>query len=243
MNYLVIVRHGQTKWSNRFTGWTDIDITKEGEKMTRKFAKRLKKENILFHYGYTSLLKRAIKTLLIVLEELKQTNVPIIKDWHLNERHYGALQTLNKAEMVKKYGEEQVNLWRRSYNISPPKVSKNDPRNPEKDEKYKDIPPSLLPLGESLKEVYQRTIPYFQKEIEKKLKKGENILLSSHHNALRSIIKYLDKINDQEIVRVNIPYCIPLIYHYQNGKIVKKRYLGTDQEVKDIIESIKNQTK
>lgn len=243
MNYLTIVRHGQTEWSNRFTGWTDIDITKEGEEMTRKFAKRLKKENIRFDFGYTSVLKRAIKTLLIVLEELKQTEIPIIKDWHLNERHYGALQTLNKAEMVKKYGEEKVNLWRRSYDISPPKVTKDDPRNPANDPKYKDIPSRLLPKGESLKEVYQRVIPYFQKEIEEKLKKGKNILLSSHHNALRAIVKYLDKINDKEIATVNIPYCIPLIYSYQNGKIVNKKYLASAQEVEEIIDFIKNQTK
>lgn len=243
MNHLVIVRHGQTEWSNRFTGWTDIDITKEGEEMTRKYAQRLKKENIRFHFGYTSVLKRAIKTLQIVLEVLDQKKVPIIKDWHLNERHYGALQTLNKPEMVKKYGEEQVNLWRRSYDVPPPKLEKSDPRHPINDPRYQNINPNQLPSGESLKEVYQRVIPYFQKEIEAKLKKGFNILLSSHHNALRAIVKYLDQIDDQAIIKVNIPYCIPLIYSYEDGQLIKKRYLASAEEVQAIIESIKNQTK
>lgn len=243
MNYLVIVRHGQTEWSNRFTGWTDIDITKEGEEMTKKYAPRIKEKGIIFDYGYTSVLKRAYKTLEIVLETIGQKNIPIIRDWHLNERHYGALQTLNKAEMVKKYGETQVNLWRRSYDIAPPKVSENDPRHPKNDPKYKDIDPSLLPAGESLKDTYNRVIPYFQKEIETKLKNGKNIILSSHHNALRAIVKYLDQISDEEIVHVNIPYCIPLVYEYENGKKINKYYLGTEKEVEEIIQFIKNQTK
>lgn len=243
MNYLVIVRHGQTEWSDRFTGWTDIDIIQEGEEMTKKYAPRIKEKGIIFDYGYTSYLKRAIRTLEIVVKTIGQENIPIIRDWHLNERHYGALQTLNKAEMVKKYGEEQVNIWRRSYDVAPPKVLDNDPRHPKNDSKYKDVDPSLLPAGESLKDTYNRVIPYFQKEIEEKLKNGKNIILSSHHNALRAIVKYLDNISDEAIVKVNIPYCIPLVYEYKNGQIINHYYLATDEEVQKIIEFIKNQTK
>lgn len=243
MNHLVIVRHGQTEWPNRFTGWTDIDITKEGEEMTKKYALRIKEKGIVFDLAYTSVLKRAYKTIEIVLRTINQEKVPIIKDWHLNERHYGALQTLNKAEMVKKYGEEQVNLWRRSYDVPPPKVSEDDPRHPKNDPKYKNIDPRILPAGESLKDTYYRVIPYFQKEIKKKLLQGKNILLSSHHNALRAIVKYLDNITDEAIIHLNIPYCIPLVYEYENGRKINKYYLGNDEEVNQIIDAIKNQTK
>jgi 2,3-bisphosphoglycerate-dependent phosphoglycerate mutase len=145
--------------------------------------------------------------------------------------------------MVKKYGEEQVNLWRRSYDIAPPKVKEDDPRHPKNDPKYKDVDPSLLPSGESLKDTYNRVVPYFQKEIETKLKIGKNIILSSHHNALRAMVKYLDQISDEAIVKVNIPYCIPLVYEWEKGQKVNKYYLGTDKEVEEIIQLIKNQTK
>jgi len=243
MNYLVIVRHGLTEWTGRFTGWTDIDLAKEGIEMTKKYAVRIKEKGITFDLAYSSVLKRAYKTIEIVLETLDQKNVAIIKDWHLNERHYGALQTLSKPEMVKKYGEEQVNLWRRSYNIAPPKVSLDDPRHPINDPLYKDIPRRLLPAGESLKDTYNRVIPYFKNEIEKKLIDGKNILLSSHHNALRAMIKYLDNIDDSAIVSLNIPYCIPLVYEYENGKRGEKYYLASNEEVEVVIEAIKNQTK
>ena len=243
MNYLVIVRHGLTQWTGKFTGWTDIDLAPQGIEMTKKYASRIKEKGITFDLAYSSLLKRAYKTIEVVLEEIGQKDVSIIKDWHLNERHYGALQTLSKPEMVKKYGEEQVNLWRRSYNIAPPKVSLDDPRHPINDPLYKDIPRRLLPAGESLKDTYNRVIPYFKNEIEKKLIDGKNILLSSHHNALRAMIKYLDNIDDSAIVSLNIPYCIPLIYEYENGKRGKKYYLASNEEVEVVIEAIKNQTK
>jgi len=243
MNYLIIVRHGLTEWTGKFTGWTDIDLAKEGIEMTKKYAIRIKEKGIVFDLGYSSVLKRAYKTLEIVLETIGQKDVTIIKDWHLNERHYGALQTLSKPEMVKKYGDEQVNLWRRSYDVAPPKVDKKDPRHPINDPLYKDVPKDLLPFGESLKDTYNRVVPYFKKEIEIKLVEGKNILLSSHHNALRAMIKYLDNIDDTTIVSLNIPYCIPLVYEYKNGKKVKKYYLASDEEVEMVIEAIKNQTK
>lgn len=218
MNTLVIIRHGQTEWTKRFTGWIDIDLATEGIEMTKKYALRLKEKNIKFDFGYASVLKRSYKTLEIVLETINQKNIPIIKDWHLNERHYGDLQGKEKPEIVKLYGEEQVNLWRRSYDIAPP-------------------------AGESLKDTYNRVIPYFKQEIETKLIQGKNIILSGHSNSIRALVKYLDNLNNQEITKVNIPYCIPLIYEFEKEKKIKKYYLASDEEVEKIIASIKNQTK
>ncbi len=219
MHKLVIIRHGLTEWSNRFTGWTDIDIAPEGIKMTEKYAIRLKEKGYRFDVGFTSILKRGIKTLEIVLKVLGQENIPVIRDWHLNERNYGDLQGQNKAEAVAKYGEEQVRVWRRSYDAAPPN-------------------------GESLKDTYNRSVPYFQKTLEPEIKKNKKIILSGHHNSLRAIIKYLDNISDEDIVGLNVPYCIPLVYELdENLKPIKHYYLATDEEVKKVIESIKNQTK
>jgi len=219
MNKFVIIRHGLTEWSNRFTGWTDIDLAPEGIEETKKYALKLKKLGYAFDLGFTSVLKRGIKTLEIVLKVLGQENIAIIKDWHLNERNYGDLQGQNKAEAIIKYGEQQVKLWRRSYDLAPPN-------------------------GESLKDTYNRSIPYFQKMIEPEIKKGKKIILSGHHNSLRAIIKYLDNISDEDIVNLNVPYCIPLVYELdENLKAIKHYYLATDEEVKRVIESIKNQTK
>jgi 2,3-bisphosphoglycerate-dependent phosphoglycerate mutase len=244
MSNLVIVRHGLTEWTKRFTGWTDIDLTPEGIEMTKKYALRLKEKNYRFDYGYTSVLKRGWRTLEIVLEVLGQTDIPVIRDWHLNERHYGGLQGEEKPAMVKKHGEEQVNLWRRSWDVPPPALDRDDPRHPRFDEKYKDIPEEMLPASESLKDTYQRVVPYFQQEIEPKLKAGKNILLSAHSNSLRALIKYLDHLDEEEIVKVNVPYCIPLIYQFdQNGQPINHFYLATDEEVEAVIAQIKNQTK
>jgi len=244
MNTLVIVRHGLTEWTTRFTGWTDIDLVPEGIEMTKKYAIRLKENNFIFDIGFTSVLKRGIRTLETVLETIGQTNIPIIKDWHLNERHYGALQTLNKAETVAKYGIEQVNIWRRSYDAPPPKLEINDPRHPKNDLKYKDIDINLLPASESLKDTYARSVPYFQNTIMTEIKKGKRVILSGHHNSLRAIIKYLDNISDKDIVSLNVPYCIPLVYEFDdNLKPIRHYFLATDKEVQSVIDSIKNQTK
>jgi len=219
MNQLVIIRHGLTEWSNRFTGWTDIDIVPEGEEMTKKYALRLKEKGYKFDIGFTSVLKRGIRTLEIALKVLGQENIPIVKDWRLNERNYGDLQGQNKAEAVKKYGEEQVKLWRRSYDVAPPN-------------------------GESLKDTYNRSVPYFQNAVLSEVKKGKTVILSGHHNSLRAIIKFLDNISDQDIVNLNVPYCIPLVYEFdENLKPAKHYYLASDEEVKEVIESIKNQIK
>ena len=219
MNKLVIIRHGLTKWSNRFTGWTDIDLAPSGVEDTVKYALKLKELGYSFDLGFTSVLKRGVKTLEIVLKVLGQKNIPIIKDWHLNERNYGDLQGQNKAEAIVKYGEKQVKIWRRSYDVAPPN-------------------------GESLKNTYNRVVPYFQKMIEPEIKKSKKIILSGHHNSLRAIIKYLDNMSDEDIVNLNVPYCIPLIYELdENLKAIKHYYLASDKEVKKVIESIKNQVK
>ncbi len=215
----VIIRHGLTEWSNRFTGWTDIDLAPSGVEETKKYGLKLKELGYSFDLGFTSVLKRGVKTLEIILKVLGQENVPIIRDWHLNERNYGDLQGQNKAEAVAKYGEEQIKLWRRSYDIAPPN-------------------------GESLKDTYNRSIPYFQKIIEPEIKKGKKVILSGHSNSIRAIVKYLDNLSGQEIVDINIPYCIPLVYELdENLRPIKHYYLASDEEVRRVIESIKNQVK
>ena len=219
MYKFVIIRHGLTEWSNRFTGWTDIDLAPSGVEDTAKYGLKLKELGYSFDLGFTSVLKRGIKTLEIVLKVLGQENIPIIKDWHLNERNYGDLQGQNKAEAIVKYGEQQVKTWRRSYDVAPPQ-------------------------GESLKDTYNRVVPYFQKMVEPEIKAGKKIILSGHHNSLRAIIKYLDNISNEEIVDLNVPYCIPLVYELdENLRPIKHYYLASDTEVKKVIEAIKNQVK
>lgn len=240
----VIIRHGLSEWSNRFTGWTDIDIAPSGVEETKKYGLKLKELGYVFDLGFTSYLKRGIKTLEIVLEVMGLSKIPVIKAWQLNERHYGALQGLNKPETVAKYGKEQVDIWRRSYDIPPPPLEKTDPRHPTNDPVYKNIDPSLLPSSECLKDTYNRSVPYFQKMIEPEIRAGKKIILSGHHNSLRAIIKYLDNLSNEEIIGVNVPYCIPLVYElYENLKPIKHYYLASDEEVKRVIEGIKNQTK
>ncbi|MFA6081301.1 MAG: 2,3-diphosphoglycerate-dependent phosphoglycerate mutase [Patescibacteria group bacterium] len=244
MYKFVIVRHGLSEWSNRFTGWTDIGLAPSGIEETKKYGLKLKELGYTFDLGFTSYLKRGIKTLEIVLEAMGLSKIPVIKAWQLNERHYGALQGLNKPETVAKYGKEQVDIWRRSYDIPPPPLEKADPRHPINDPVYKNIDPSLLPSSECLKDTYNRSVPYFQKMIEPEIKAGKKIILSGHHNSLRAIIKYLDNISNEDIVSLNVPYCIPLVYELdENLKSIKHYYLAPDEEVKRVIEGIKNQTK
>ena len=219
MNKFVIVRHGLTEWTTRFTGWTDIDLVPEGIEMTKKYALRLKEKGFKFDIGFTSVLKRGIRTLETVLQVLGQENIPIIKDWHLNERNYGELQGKNKAEVMAQFGEKQVSLWRRSYDVAPPG-------------------------GESLKDTYNRSVPYFKEKVLSEVKNGKKIILSGHHNSLRAIIKYLDNISDKDIVNLNVPYCIPLVYEFdENLKVIQHYFLATTDEVKTVIDGIKNQTK
>lgn len=244
MRQLVIVRHGLTEWTTRFTGWTDIDLAPQGVELTKKYAARLKENNFVFDVGYTSRLKRGIRTLEIVLQVLNQENIPVTKDWHLNERHYGGLQGLNKAETAEKFGEDQVKIWRRSFAIAPPKVERNDPRHPVNDLMYKDVDPSLLPAGESLKDTYERVIPYYKMAVEKDLSNGKRVILSGHSNSIRAIVMYLEGLSETQITEVNIPYCIPLVYDLDdNLKMIKRYYLATPEEVEESINSIKNQAK
>lgn len=244
MYKIVLVRHGITEWATKFTGWTDIDVAPAGIEDTKKYGKRLKEEGYTFDLAYTSYLKRAIRTLWTVLDEMDLLWIPMIKDWHLNERHYGALQGLNKAETAAKYGEEQVNVWRRSYDIAPPKLEAGDPRHPSRDSKYKDVDPKLLPSGESLKDTIARFIPYWQTEVEPQIRKGKKIIASLHSNSLRALIKYLDNLNEEQIMKVNVPYNIPLVYELgADMKAIKHYYLAPDEEVERVISAIKNQAK
>jgi 2,3-bisphosphoglycerate-dependent phosphoglycerate mutase len=241
---LAIIRHGLTEWSGKFTGWTDIDIIEQGIKDTRKYAQRINEAGIKFDVAYTSYLKRAIRTLWTALDTLNQMYIPVIKSWKLNERHYGDLQGKSKPEMVEKYGAEQVNVWRHSYSAPPPLMEKSNPSHPIHDEKYKNVDPSLLPSGEALANTYARSVPYFQENIEEALKSGKNVILSGHHNSLRSIIKYLNNLSEEEVTKLNVPYCIPLVYEFNSeAKVLKHYYLAPDSEVEEVINSIKNQTK
>ncbi|MFA5136800.1 MAG: 2,3-diphosphoglycerate-dependent phosphoglycerate mutase [Patescibacteria group bacterium] len=244
MYKIVLVRHGLTEWSTRFTGWTDIDVVPQGIADTKKYAKRLHELGYVFDLAYTSYLKRAIRTLWTVLDELDLLWIPMIKDWRMNERHYGALQGLNKAETAEKYGSEQVNIWRRSYDTPPPALDLADPRHPKNDPKYKQLDIHKLPVGESLKDTINRFIPYWKSAVEPEIKKGNKIILSLHSNTLRALVKYLDNLSDTEIMGVNIPYCIPLVYELgEDLKANKHYYLAGDDEVKQVVDSIKNQAK
>jgi 2,3-bisphosphoglycerate-dependent phosphoglycerate mutase len=219
MYKFVIIRHGLSVWPTRFTGWTDIDLDPSGIEETKKYGLKLKELGYRFDLGFTSVLKRGIETLEIILRALGQENIPIIKDWHLNERNYGDLQGQNKAEAVTKYGEDQIKIWRRSYDVPPPN-------------------------GESLKDTYERVVPYFQEKIAPQIKAGKKIIFSGHSNSIRALVKYLDNLTNEEIIDVNIPYCIPLVYELdENLKPIKHYYLAPDEEVRRVIEGIKNQTK
>lgn len=241
---LVIIRHGLTEWSGKFTGWTDIDIIEPGVTAAYKYGQKLKNEGYRFDIAYTSYLKRAIRTLWTALDALDQMYLPVVNSWKLNERHYGALQGQSKPEMVEKYGAEQVQQWRRSYNVPPPQMSLNDPAHPSHDPKYAGVDPQILPSGECLADTYERSVPYFQDHVIQDIKAGKNVILSGHHNSLRSIVKFLDNISDEEVVKVNIPYCIPLVYEFdKQGQATKHYYLESDAVVAEVIANIKNQTK
>lgn len=228
MKTLVLIRHGQSLWNkeNRFTGWTDVPLSELGIEEAKKAGKLLKENGFSFDLAYTSYLQRAINTLNYVLKELDEEKIPIIKSWKLNERHYGALQGLNKQETTNKYGDEQVLIWRRSFDTKPPMLKPDDKRAPKFEEKYKDIPEQELPLGESLKDTIKRFIPYYLEEIVPKIRAGKNILISAHGNTLRALVKYLENISDDDIIGLDIPTGVPLIYELDdNLKVIKKYYL------------------
>ncbi len=211
---LVLTRHGESQWNleNRFTGWVDVDITDKGRQEAIKGGQTLKELGLTFDVAYTSYQKRAIKTLNLFLEELDLLWIPVYKSWRLNERHYGALQGLNKAETAEKYGDEQVHIWRRSFDVAPPQVDKNSDMYPGNIDRYKDIPEEEIPTGESLKLTIDRVLPYWESDISKQIKAGKNVLISAHGNSLRALIKYLLNISDEKILDLNLPTGTPLVF-------------------------------
>ncbi len=246
MKKLVLLRHGESTWNkeNRFTGWTDVDLSEKGVEEGKSAGKFLKKENFVFDVAYTSVLKRAIRTLWIVLDEMDLMWIPVYNSWRLNERHYGALQGLNKSEMAAKYGEEQVLIWRRSYDIRPPALEKTDPISPANDPRYRDLAKKDIPLTECLKDTVARFLPYWHDRIAPAVKAGERVMISAHGNSLRALVKYLDNVSDKDIVGLNIPTGLPLVYELDDKlKPIKSYYLGDPEEVKKAMEAVANQGK
>lgn len=228
MNKLVLIRHGQSEWNleNRFTGWQDVDLSEQGRNEAIQAGKLLAEAGFSFDTAYTSVLKRAIKTLHLVLEEMNSLWIPETKAWQLNERHYGALQGLNKAETAEKYGAEKVMTWRRGFGVLPPALTTDDPRAPHNDPRYAGVDPSLLPLTESLETSMQRVIPFYQHNISPELKAGKHILIAAHGNTLRGLVKYLDHISDDDIVNYEVPTGVPLVYEMDDSfEPIRKYYL------------------
>lgn len=243
---LVLVRHGQSTWNleNRFTGWTDVDLTEQGMAEAKAGGKLLKDGGYEFDIAYTSVLKRAIKTLWIIQEEMGLEWLPVIRAWQLNERHYGSLQGLNKAEMAVKFGEEQVKLWRRSYDVPPPALELSDERHPRFDRRYAGLQPGELPATESLKITLERVLPYWHNTIAPAIKSGQRLLIAAHGNSLRAMVKYLDNISDAEITELNIPTGIPLVYELDADlKPVTRYYLGDADAVAKAAAAVANQGK
>ncbi len=234
MHKLVFVRHGQSVWNleNRFTGWTDVGLTEQGVAEAHEAGRMLREEGYDFDVVYTSVLKRAIKTMWIVMEEMGLEWLPVRRAWQLNERHYGALQGLNKAETAKKFGEEQVHIWRRSYDVPPPAMELSDERHPRFDPRYAGLSPDQLPATESLKITLERVLPYWHKVLAPAIKNGQRVLVVAHGNSLRAIVKFLDKISDEEIPGLNIPTGVPLVYELDDDlHPLKHYYLGNPDEI------------
>ena len=243
---LVLLRHGESVWNlaNKFTGWTDVGLSEKGVREAHEGAKWFKKEGYAFDLAYTSVLKRAIQTLWIVLEDMDLMWIPVHRSWRLNERHYGDLQGLNKLETVEKFGPEQVLIWRRSYDTQPPALEKDDSRSPANDPRYKDLTDEELPLTECLKDTVNRFLPYWHDVIAPALKQGKRIIVVAHGNSLRALVKYFDNISDEDIVSLNIPTGIPLVYELdENLKPLKHYYLGDPEVIKQAIDSVASQTK
>jgi len=243
---LVLVRHGQSTWNleNRFTGWIDVGLSSLGIEEAKSSAKLLMKENYTFDIAYTSVLKRAIQTLWIILEDMDLMWIPVYRSWRLNERHYGALQGLNKSEMVAKHGADQVLLWRRSYDVRPPELDRSDSMYPGKDPRYADLEQEDIPLAECLKDTVKRFLPYWHNTIVPSLKEGKRVLISAHGNSLRALVMYLDNVSEEEIVSLNIPTGIPLVYELDdNLKATNHYYLGDPEAAKRAAEAVANQAK
>jgi 2,3-bisphosphoglycerate-dependent phosphoglycerate mutase len=242
---LVLLRHGESTWNkeNRFTGWTDVDLSDRGREEAAAGGKLLKEGGYTFDIAYTSVLKRAIRTLWIAQDALDLLWIPVIKSWRLNERHYGALQGLNKAETAAKHGEAQTKIWRRSYDIPPPPLPPDDPRHPSKDPRYRDLPPADLPLTESLKDTVARFLPYWHETIAPSIRSGSRVVIAAHGNSLRALVKYLDNIDEQTIVELNIPTGIPLVYQLDEDlKPIRHYYLGDPKAAAEAAARVASQT-
>ena len=246
MYKVVLLRHGESQWNldNRFTGWTDVDLTEKGIQEALNAGKVLKENGFTFDIAFTSVLKRALKTLWITLDEMDLLWIPFVKNWRLNERHYGALQGLNKAETAELHGDEKVLIWRRSYDIPPPPLEKTDPRYPGSDPRYKNMDEKDVPLTECLKDTVNRFLPFWHDNIAPTIKTGKKVIIVAHGNSLRALVKYLDNIGDKEILALNIPTGMPLVYELDsNLKPIKHYYLGDEEAVKKAMEAVANQGK
>ncbi|NQT18727.1 MAG: 2,3-diphosphoglycerate-dependent phosphoglycerate mutase [Planctomycetes bacterium] len=246
MPILVLLRHGESLWNkqNRFTGWTDVDLTEKGIQEALEAARLLKAEGYTFDVAYTSVLKRAIRTLWIVLDEMDLMWIPVERSWRLNERHYGALQGLSKAETARQYGEEQVQTWRRSYATRPPALEPDAPRAPTSDPRYSAVPKRELPLTESLEDTVRRFLPSWEKQIAPAIRSGRRALIAAHGNSLRALVKHLDRISDEDVVKLNIPTGVPLVYELSEDLYAEKSfYLGDAGSVQEAIRGVSDQGK
>lgn len=246
MTKLVLVRHGESEWNrlNLFTGWTDVELSDKGREEAKNAGKLLKDEGYDFDICYTSYLKRAIHTLNGILDEMDRAWLPVIKTWKLNERHYGDLQGKNKAEAAAKFGDEQVKIWRRSFDVKPPVLSDDDERSAKKQAMYRDVDESFLPANESLETTIARVVPYFLEEIKPQMKAGKRVIIAAHGNSLRALVKYLENLTPEQILEVNIPTGTPLVYEFDdNFKVTKHYYLGDQEAIKAKMNAVANQGK
>ncbi len=246
MKKIVLIRHGESVWNkeNRFTGWTDVDLSEKGAAEAVKAGDLLKKEGYTFDIAFTSVLKRAIRTLWSVLDRMDLMWIPVRNSWRLNERHYGALQGLNKSETAAKYGEDQVLIWRRSYDVRPPALEKNDPRYSGSDPRYREVSADDMPTSECLKDTVARFLPYWHETIAPAVSSGKKVIIAAHGNSLRALVKYLDNVSDKEIVGLNIPTAIPLVYELDDDlRVLRHYYLGDPEEIARAVSSVANQGK
>lgn len=243
---LVLVRHGESEWNklNLFTGWADPDLSETGHEEAKEGGRILKAEGYDFDVCYTSYLKRAIHTLNHVLDEMDRNFLPVVKSWKLNERHYGALQGLNKSETAEKYGEDQVKIWRRSFDIKPPALEESDERHAKLAAAYRGVDPSLLPAHESLETTIERVVPYFNEVIKPEMEAGKRVIIAAHGNSLRALVKYFDNVSNEDIIGINIPTAVPLVYEFDdNMKAVKHYYLGDQEKIAAKMNAVANQGK
>jgi 2,3-bisphosphoglycerate-dependent phosphoglycerate mutase len=246
MKKIILLRHGESVWNkeNRFTGWTDVGLTDKGVEEAGSAGELMREAGFVFDLAHTSVLKRAIKTLWLALEQLDLMWIPVLHSWRLNERHYGALQGLNKAETAAKFGDEQVLTWRRSYDIPPPALAQGDERYPGNDPRYRGLTPTQVPLTECLKDTVARVLPYWNQAIAPDIRSGKRVLIAAHGNSIRALVKYLDKTSDQDIVGLNIPTGVPLVYELDDAlKPIRHYYLGDAAEVEKAMQAVANQGK